>query len=84
MEKVKSCFSHPFDLITIHKFNAIMRTETNDQRLCEVHKEPVILEYHNYDSNSFGAAPFEVVLIGCCNFAIEKEWEFINQTVEHS
>ncbi len=82
--KVESYFSHPFDLITIHKFNVTTRTAPRKTRLCEIHNEPVTLDYNHYGGNSFGAVPFEAVLTGCCNQAIDKEWKFIRQTVENS
>lgn len=74
-----------FDLITIHNFNRIMGERSSiEPRLCPVHGEAVSLDYEFYSGVEAGAPGFEAVLSGCCDEAVDKEWEFIRKTAEGS
>lgn len=83
MQNFKMSLTDPNELITIHKFNVLMRGK-NQIRLCKIHKKSVALSFNNYGDNSFGAVPFEALLNGCCEQAVNSEWEFINETVRNS
>lgn len=75
--------SHPFDLITIHNFNKIMaERQSNEQRLCPIHGQAVTLNHESYGGVDVGAPGFEAILSGCCDEAVNSEWEFMRKTVE--
>jgi hypothetical protein len=57
-----------------------MKTMPNEPRHCPIHGEEVIVSREDFGSSSSAGPPFEAVFIGCCDEAIQKEFEFINKT----
>lgn len=85
MEKskiVQRRITNSFEIDEIEKFHELMNNFRSEQRFCFNHNFPVEYKYE-YTGNSFGV-PFELVLNGCCEEAIEKEIEFIKAKLEEN
>ncbi len=70
------------EIVEIGRFNELMNNFKSEPRFCSNHNFPVEYKYES-TGNPFGA-PFDVILNGCCEEAIEKEIQFIQSKLKEN
>ena len=81
MAKVTRRVINPFIIARFAEFKNLKSTLLKAPRLCLKHNEAVSAHHVPFDNPGSSAPNFEIVFSGCCDEALEQEFEFINKAL---
>lgn len=81
MSKVTRRVNDPFLIARFAEFKGLTGTLQDEPRLCSKHNEAVTANERPFDNHGAPTPNLEIVFSGCCDEALEQEFEFMDKTL---